>query len=245
MVSKKEVLGICRSIWKDKSKIYLENKATDTEVAIKQINNIFYVIFKSTDSKQDVEYNFDYSLVKSPWGNDKVKIHNGFLTKMISIIDILDNTLIDYIKDYNDNNDNNVTIIFSGFSQGGAMAQLAIYRYSIDNFLINSLNKLNLKTKCYAYGSPRVGNNLFVKEYNKHIKNTCRVYYRYDPVPSLPPKFLLYNDTKNAMWIDKNGKKNNKDRPWWLSLKIITEWKFKIVNHWKIDHGSQKLFNSL
>ena len=233
----KYFLGICRSIWSEQNKIYIENIETDTEVAVQTENNLTIVVFKPTNSKQDHYYNFDFKFVKVPWmpEHSSARIHSGFMTKLVKVSEEIDQTLMTC----KENSDSPPQIVFTGFSQGGAMAQLAAHRYQ------TIYSSENIKVHCYAYGSPRVGNKTFARNYNQVIEKSCRVYYRYDPVPSLPPKFLFYSDTKNPLWIKKNGVALKKDRPWWKSLNIIIQWKFKNGNNWKSDHGSQILYDAM
>lgn len=51
----------------------------------------------------------------------------------------------------------------AGHSLGGALAQLA----SHDIRKAAEENGINLKLLCYTFGSPRVGNHAFAREYNK------------------------------------------------------------------------------
>jgi predicted lipase len=46
---------------------------------------------------------------------------------------------------------------------------------------------VQVPVSCYTFGSPRVGNNAFVKEFNRIVDKAVRVVHRNDLVPTLPP----------------------------------------------------------
>lgn len=232
----KYFLGICRSIWDDPDKTYIEDKETDTEVAVKKIDDTMVVVFKPTNSEKDHYYNFDFRFVDATWmpQGSGAMVHCGFMTKLKAVAEAIDHALLP-------SEDNQFSqVVFTGFSQGGAMAQITAHRYK------TIFSSKNIDVVCYAFGSPRVGNKCFVQNYNQIIEKSCRVYYGYDPVPSLPPRFFFYKDTKNPLWVKRDGKGISKvERPWWKSLMIIVKWKFNKDNFWESDHGSQILFESL
>ena len=165
-------------IWKiDTFKI--DMKSTNTEVAVYRNR----VVFNATDSPQDWAQNLRFVKKRVTIGGKSVKVHSGFYHKLMSVQE----QLFDHIKTAN-------SIIFSGHSQGGALAQLAA--------IIFKSEYPDCKVACYAFGSPRVGNSDFVSLYNKEVYTSYRVYYNLDPVPALPPRLFGYRHTKNALWVD-------------------------------------------
>lgn len=69
-------------------------------------------------------------------------------------------------------------IVCTGHSQGGAVATLAA-------FWLQRMNR-DARVRCVTFGSPRVGNEGFVKEYNEVVKHHFRVETGNDPVPKVP-----------------------------------------------------------
>ncbi|KKA27795.1 hypothetical protein TD95_003567 [Thielaviopsis punctulata] len=86
-------------------------------------------------------------------------------------------------------------IIVTGHSLGGAMATLATA------YLRNAFYKLDL----YTYGSPRVGNLMFVQLVTNQLGSENRVTKLDDPVPRLPPIFTGYYHTSPEYWIDEGA----------------------------------------
>ncbi len=71
---------------------------------------------------------------------------------------------------------NKMTIV--GHSLGGALATLLA--------LDLSLNTAIGTPKVYTFGSPRVGDPLFARLYNSHIKESYRIVEKYDPIQAVP-----------------------------------------------------------
>ena len=206
----------------------MDEGTTDTEIAIKKYNDETFVVFKPTNSKKDDLYNTRFQTESVPWIKDDpcAKIHSGFLEKIQSVSEKLDDLLSD-----------SETVIYTGFSQGGAMAQLAAHRYK-------SLHP-ECNIHCYAYASPRIGNKNFTIKCNTIVKTNFRIYYGDDPVPCLPPKFLLYTDAGNGVWITSEGKLVQRDRPWWRNIYILSRWNTGWGAEPMKDHSSQLLLNKL
>ena len=59
--------------------------------------------------------------------------------------------------------------MLSGHSLGGALAQLAAHDIAT---AAREQMTLRIKVICYTYGSPRVGNHSFAREYDKLVPHT-------------------------------------------------------------------------
>lgn len=75
-----------------------------------------------------------------------------------------------------------VTLV--GHSLGGALVTLLALDLSLNTGPLHS-------PKVYTFGSPRVGDPLFAKLYNKHVKESFRIAEKWDPV-TLVPIFPAY-----------------------------------------------------
>ena len=78
--------------------------------------------------------------------------------------------------------------IATGHSLGGAVGAIILYEAVIKGYINSELNEPVLIT----YGQPRIGNENFVIDFNKKIKNVLRVVRDGDIVASLP-KSLINN----------------------------------------------------
>jgi len=100
-------------------------------------------------------------------------IHAGFLDKYKQLAPAINKFITTHI-------DKNTYIVFTGFSSGGAIAQIAAYRLA-----------KNLRTKnigVYAFGSPRVFSRDTALNVNKLVPNIYRINLHNDLVPYFPLK---------------------------------------------------------
>lgn len=82
-------------------------------------------------------------------------------------------------------------IVFTGHSLGGAVATLAAAYARAAGYTID----------IYTYGSPRVGNEAFVKFVTDQPGGEYRITHLADPVPRLPPIFMGYRHTAPEFWL--------------------------------------------
>lgn len=135
------------------------------------------IVFKSSDSKEDWQSNYDIKLVPSKllqpsccfgYFSGIPLIHSGFYEQF----KMLDKSISEYISKH----PSDKTIV-TGFSLGGALASICSYFMETpDTYVI-------------TFGAPRVGNQAYVVDYQtkKHIIKYERWVFENDPVPRLPP----------------------------------------------------------
>lgn len=152
-----------------------ENKSSDTQGMFGTAYNTDWVVaFRGSEETGPEDWITDLKFIKqnyayqTPYTN--LKIHSGFMRAYQSIRPVV----IDRATKSSLNN-----IVCTGHSLGAALATLAAF--DIKN------NLPNKNVSCYTYGSPKVGNNDFVKAYNKLVPNT----YRFVNGPDLVPQVLL------------------------------------------------------
>lgn len=112
-------------------------------------------------------------------------VHSGWTLGLLFMV----NDIVYHIK--NLNRQGIYYFIFTGHSQGGALAHLA--RAYFENLPKGVLSGKN-KYKTYAFASPMVGNKIFAEEYNRRFatNNTSyNVFNTDDVVPKMP--ITLYN----------------------------------------------------
>lgn len=156
------------------------------------------ICFKGTSNINDFYSNLQIC-PSNYFNNTNIQIHNGFLSKYLS----LKNSIISIINtiDINDNDSKQIEISFNGHSSGGGIATIAAldFSYIYDNYNI----------KCYTFGAPIIGNSYFINEFNKRINknknrnNSYRIINEYDIIPYLN----LYENTD----INDMNKDINKD----------------------------------
>lgn len=200
----KDSANLNKSIWTDSEASLFFNSTTDACCAIKIIEKNLFIVFKYTDTKTDWKYNFKFYPKKIKIETNScfkpIRIHRGHFIQYKSLIfDIKP-----FIHDLMNSNELN-NIIFSGFSLGGSLCQIAAWDF-ISKGPVSGLNQNLLKPHyltdihCYSFGSSNPGNSTFSKEFNK-IPYSYNFVYNKDPIPVLPPRLFGYSRTKNPIWI--------------------------------------------
>jgi len=137
---------------------------------IAQNKNRVYIIFRGTKTPKEWISNLTINLEEyfiPSYGT----VHEGFLEVYNSIKGII-NKNINKIQ-------NNNQLYITGHSLGAALATLAL-----PDIEINYKKRINA---LYTFGSPRVGNNEFVEQFNTRFKNrSFRVVNTSDVVTSIP-----------------------------------------------------------
>ena len=149
-----------------------------TQCYVAHNDDFLMLVFRGTEIRQrpgqsdfgniiaDLATDADFRLVDSGQGG---KVHRGFKEALDEVWEKAG--LLDYLRS-KDNGGR--TIWFTGHSLGAALATLAAPRYG------------NLRG-LYTYGSPRVGDRDFKKEF---LIKTYRFKNHHDPVTRVPPPIL-------------------------------------------------------
>jgi len=177
------------------------------------------VCFKGTSNIMDIYYNFN--VCQNSYINNKIKVHNGFLSKYLSIKE----KIIEKINEILKINDIK-TITFNGHSSGGAMATIA----SLD--IRNKINRSDMIINCITFGCPRVGNLEFIKEYNRNINKSLRVVMMEDIIQYVPFTTDYYHVHNETLLKGKTA---------FNISKFIED----IYGYFKIQHGITNYIKSL
>jgi predicted lipase len=164
------------------------NNFNNTKCIIFFNNETIDICFRGTVNYFNIYSNMQICLTNY----NNIQIHNGFLDQYLQIKQELFTNIDNIIK-----NNNIKNISLSGHSSGGAIANIA----SIDF----CKKYINTKITCVTFGSPKVGNNNFVKEYNKYVKDSYRIVNKNDIIEHLPLPFL-YKHIHEPIYLEENKK---------------------------------------
>ena len=130
-----------------------------------------YIFIAGTDEFKDVVTDIRLAPSRFNGESSNIKVHVGFEDAYRSI----ESLLMNYCK-------NEKNVIIAGHSMGGAIATLAAYK----------LARTVQSVTCVTFGSPRVGNRAFIKNFNKIVKSSYRIVYRNDVVTKFPKLLFWY-----------------------------------------------------
>jgi triacylglycerol lipase len=157
--------------------------ATDTQVRIEQPQpGKFVVMFPGTDSVRD--WLTDLRVHKTGWHGTRA--HRGFVWAFQSVA----GQVLSAISGAQ-------SVVFTGHSLGGALATL-----SADAAADMGVEVLAV----YTFGSPRVGNGAFARQYNDDLADvTFRVVNARDPVPHVPWMLGTYRHVDTQVYLGEPG----------------------------------------
>lgn len=173
---------------------FLENRRTDTEVAIwrdvKRCRLVF--AFRGTEQTKWKDLSTDINVIPVGFNperiggdfKEEVMVHGGFLNAYDSVRRRL-MTLLRASLDVSDvDNDpaRSWQVYLTGHSLGGALATLFALELSSSELA----KKGHIQITMYNFGSPRVGNKRFADMYNQAVTDSWRVVNHRDIIPTVP-----------------------------------------------------------
>lgn len=175
---------------------YYEINSAEYLIGIK--NKTAYICFRGTHGTH--EWMEDLNAIKKHlyfFTKEDVEVHEGFLDHYTSMRE----HVLDKVNELHKNEI--TTFIITGHSLGGAMCTLC----ALDLNLMYS-DKKSWDVDCVALASPRVGNKLFRRYFNKNVKTMYRFVYANDLVTKVPTLWMNFFHVKNKIWLDKPGIKD-------------------------------------
>jgi hypothetical protein len=206
LIIKAKLCKICYSktgkfnISRNKMLCIYNNYILINETSTRSISYIFYnknqidICFKGTSNIKDNYFNFN--IYPKSYISPEIKVHHGFLSKYLSIKDVL----MKHVKEIINNNDIH-KITCNGHSSGGAMASIAI----IDIYKILGIKEEdNMILECVTFGSPRVGNREFINKYNECVNKSIRIVNWNDIIQYVPPPIpYLYKHLHKPLLLNE------------------------------------------
>lgn len=160
----------------------------NTQLFVAGSNEAVIVSFRGTEKNlADWFNNTKVVLTGGPLG----MIHEGF---GLALADVW-SKLLDAVKDYQDKGQG---LWMTGHSLGAALATLATAKY---------IERATPVRGLYNFGSPRVGNGDFAKNFNAEFREkTFRFVNHHDIVTRVPPRlFLGYRHVGQVYYFDDDG----------------------------------------
>ena len=201
----KNLYDLCQNV----PKFYQGADGNDCQAYTVTYDKKLIIIFRGTESFRDVIADLNISL--SPLHLNMIRInhpelehpmvHKGFNNQYNSIKDKLLCDIENYII-----NHEFPEIIVTGHSLGSGIATIAAFHYCY---------QYNFPIKCVTFGSPRVGNQLFVDLFNKRIHTSIRYVNEDDPVTMVPLP-IRFRHVNNCRWLHKNNVENDTDKYRWF-----------------------------
>jgi triacylglycerol lipase len=191
----------------DIDKFKIEHDKTKVEGFFATAKDTLYVVFQGSNGITDwlSDLNFFKKKIK-PYGNEDtdIEVHGGFYDQYQIVRDHIHININTKYKQYN-------KIVVTGHSLGSAVSVFCAidlqYNYSFKNISM------------YGYGSPRTGNDAFVKSYRKRISNIYEFRYNSDIVTKVPYSWMGFNHI-NLIELDKNPDQGLDLRGWLMIDKI-------------------------
>lgn len=181
---------------------YFDNH--NTQAFLAGNNEMLLLAFRGTENLQDWMTDMNITLVDGLGG----KVHRGFL----SALEYVWHDMWHFIKAYRRQR----PLWITGHSLGAALATLAVARLGEKNEPVNGL---------YTFGSPRVGNREFEKNFNADFSAQTFRYVNNNDVVTRTP-FLGYYHVGTFKYFDEKGNQRD-DMSWWSILQDRIEGRLK------------------
>lgn len=150
-----------------------EDEGTGTQAVVVKNDRIVLVVFCGSEGHDASAAMRDWLTDASIWPLEVegVYIHRGFHYALESVWDQLDATVADPLED-------GLALWLTGHSLGGALANLAAYRFSREGVPVAGV---------YTFAAPKIGDAAFVADFHERLGGRSQQWSTtLDPVPRLP-----------------------------------------------------------
>ena len=176
-------------------------RAGSVVVAIKY-QDVIFVSMRGTENFRDWRVNLNFRKIEPSRyvrSDLKAKLHKGFYFEVDSFLSELMKEIID--RGWSDRK-----IYITGHSLGGALAAITYalrtngFHHFYDEHLYSTEIFPNI-ISCYTFGMPRWGNEKAIE----YFKSPYHIFVSNDIVPSIPPKFLGFDDCKTNFNLEDHA----------------------------------------
>ena len=203
-----EALKLSKIAYADADKFKLEHpeavffdcEGEDVQFYSCVVQNKLIIVFRGSSSMEDFVADakfFQKKVSQEISTTPEIKCHSGFLNQFMAALP----TLVKILST------NHLDVVVVGHSLGGALATICAMHLKCGSL------KSNKHVTCITFGSPRVGNAAFVKEFDAHI-DSIRVVNCCDIVTMKP--YFGYYHVKGEMKI---GTSKSTFSKWFGSVK--------------------------
>lgn len=154
-------------------------------IFIDDTHKTLYISFRGTDSHADTMLNFNF-ITKSFRPNEQknAKVHAGFLQYYKQVKP----NVFDIINVFKQKHNNDIKIVITGHSLGGAAAIMCCLDLILDKILTNA------QINCITFGTPMLGNKQFCELVLQNVPNSCHIRCGVDIAPRIPIPGLQHVD---------------------------------------------------
>jgi len=171
----------------------VENKGSKAIQGFETKTQSIFTSFRGSTNIENWINNIQISKVSPYHYNSTLQVEKGFYNEYSYIKSILIDNLEILSQKYNTNK-----LLIVGHSLGAAMATLFSYDIAIS---FPQYTIIYLVT----FGSPRLGNSLFVYDFSRQNIPTYRITHYYDIVPHLPEQVIGYIHVPNEIWYNEDN----------------------------------------
>jgi len=175
----------------------------ETQCFVMATRDEVVIVFRGSQTAEDWSVDFDIELHNTQFWDEKVGVHQGFLTEALNVFPTLIQTLSKFNMD-----DKPVYIV--GHSLGAALA-------GVMTILFESAS---IHTKAtYCFGMPRIGDKDFSRMFDNHVgKHVFRVVNQNDVVTRVPFRSLGYSHVGQLVYIEDDYTLNLRPGIWHMIL---------------------------
>lgn len=197
---------------------YIDNKATETQgwFLWDPKAKTLCIAWRGTEQEKTTDFFTDANLL--PWSYQCTAEEDGRVTRkdclpimtlagtwvhagFLKGFDSVRETMAQFVDDVMEGAQEPWTLWITGHSLGGALATLSAHELSLRKYNKCARPMITM----YNFGSPRVGNQQFVDEYNKMLPNSWRVANKNDVVTNIPQMAVGYRHVGNKAKLDVGG----------------------------------------
>ena len=151
--------------------VTLLDSTSGCQALVTRTDDGLQVTFRGTESPLDAYASLLIRRSTLDLPRKQVLVHRGYLEQFLSVRSQIWDLL----------GPDDRVITFSGHSLGGALATIA----SLDLAAHFPLRQV----RCVTFGSPRVGDSRFAREFKRYVPHSLRFVHEYDPIPTFPSAY--------------------------------------------------------